>query len=83
MQWRANRTAHRLHSPTPMSSSLPPVAVSAPDQRNPCPSCGHPLAVLIADLPAGRLLQCGNWGVLDYVRRHDAAPDAWHASPQP
>ena len=66
-----------------MSSSLPPVAVSAPDQRNPCPVCGHPLAVLIADLPAGRLLQCGNCGVLDYVRRDATAPDVQRTSPEP
>ena len=66
-----------------MSSALPPVAVSAPDQRNPCPVCGHPLAVLIADLQAGRLLQCGNCGVLDYVRRDAAPPAVPRPSSQP
>jgi ribosomal protein S27AE len=57
------------------ANALPPVAISAADQRNPCPVCGHPDAVLIADLPAGRLLQCGRCGVLDYVRRDATAPD--------
>jgi transcription elongation factor Elf1 len=57
------------------------VAVSAADQRHRCPVCGHVHAVLIASLPAGRLLQCGNCGVLDYVRADATAPDV--AGPAP
>ncbi len=51
-----------LDTPRPLSS-LPA------DLLHSCPVCGHEMAVMVADLPKGRLTQCASCGELDYRRK--------------
>ena len=39
------------------------------DLLHTCPVCGHEMAVMVADLPKGRLTQCASCGELDYRRK--------------
>lgn len=60
-----------LDTPRPLSS-LPA------DLLHTCPVCGHEMAVMVADLPKGRLTQCASCGELDYRR---TAPPPQHTPP--
>jgi hypothetical protein len=46
-----------------------PLASLPADLCHTCPVCGHELAVIVADLPKGRLTQCASCGELDYRRK--------------
>lgn len=46
-----------------------PLASLPADLLHTCPVCGHDLAVMVADLPKGRLTQCASCGELDYRRK--------------
>jgi transcription elongation factor Elf1 len=53
------------------------------DLLHTCPVCGHEMAVMVADLPKGRLTQCASCGELDYRRKvlvaHPPRPVAAHS----
>jgi hypothetical protein len=51
-----------------------PLASLPADLLHTCPVCGHEMAVMVADLPKGRLTQCASCGELDYRRKASAAP---------
>jgi transcription elongation factor Elf1 len=46
-----------------------PLASLPADLSHTCPACGHEMAVMVADLPKGRLTQCASCGELDYRRK--------------
>ena len=46
-----------------------PLASLPADLLHTCPVCGHDMAVMVADLPKGRLTQCASCGELDYRRK--------------
>ncbi len=46
-----------------------PLASLPADLLHTCPVCGHEMAVMVADLPKGRLTQCASCGELDYRRK--------------
>ena len=46
-----------------------PLASLPADLLHTCPVCGHEMAVMVADLPKGRLTQCAGCGELDYLRK--------------
>jgi hypothetical protein len=50
-----------------------PLASLPADLLHTCPVCGHEMAVMVADLPKGRLTQCASCGELDYRRKVLAA----------
>jgi len=51
-----------------------PLASLPADLLHACPVCGHEMAVMVADLPKGRLTQCASCGELDYRRKVLMAP---------
>jgi len=51
-----------------------PLASLPADLLHACPVCGHEMAVMVADLPKGRLTQCASCGELDYRRKALMAP---------
>ena len=53
-----------------------PLASLPADLLHTCPVCGHEMAVMVADLPKGRLTQCASCGELDYRRKVLAAVHA-------
>ncbi|MGD9903273.1 MAG: hypothetical protein AB7U83_07365 [Vicinamibacterales bacterium] len=57
-----------------------PLASLPADLLHTCPVCGHEMAVMVADLPKGRLTQCASCGELDYRRKVVGAPHAQRTS---
>jgi transcription elongation factor Elf1 len=57
-------------APAPSVLDTPrPLASLPADLLHTCPVCGHEMAVMVADLPKGRLTQCASCGELDYRRK--------------
>jgi transcription elongation factor Elf1 len=57
-----------------------PLASLPADLLHACPVCGHEMAVMVADLPKGRLTQCASCGELDYRRKAAAGTHVQHLS---
>ena len=57
-----------------------PLASLPADLLHTCPVCGHEMAVMVADLPKGRLTQCASCGELDYRRKVLAVSHAARAA---
>lgn len=72
---RSRRLAHQTPAGTRIAPFLAvldtprPLASLPADLLHTCPVCGHEMAVMVADLPKGRLTQCASCGELDYRRK--------------